>query len=83
MEESLVTQVVRIKDDLVCAKEQARGQGAWRLKRAIERIDLVLSSICVHDIVDDEVEYVVGLEPRLERIRYCRICELPADKCTA
>ena len=85
-DERLLTMVVKLKQQV--ERELARAETynsaaakIARIQHNLKNIKSVLAGTCRHIIVTDEVEYIRGLEPRLETIQFCEICELSASEC--
>lgn len=81
MVEAIVELRRRIEGDI--ARGRRRGESKAELTLFVRQIDISLATICKHVIIEDEIELVKGFEPRLEKIRFCEICALPASKCGA
>lgn len=84
--ETLLTMVVRLKQHFERELATTETDNSAAAKRAriqhnLKNIKSVLAATCRHSIVTDEIEYIRGLEPRLETIRFCEICELSASEC--
>lgn len=82
---TLLTMIVKLKQQLEreLSRSETDGSTAARatIRHQLRNVKSVLASTCRHSIVTDEVEYVRGLEPHLETIRFCEICELSASEC--
>lgn len=82
---TLLRSVVRLKQQIerrvLLAEIGGTDREKTELMSKLKNIKNVLAVTCRHNIVVDEIECIRGLEPHLQRVRYCAICELSDVEC--